>query len=238
MCAIINKTVWLNVKNTMIDRLLSLIAPHHCFKCGKIGTPLCDNCKYDIISEPYDCCLLCGGLAHPRTGVCRSCKSEFDRAWCVGERRDELRECIDAYKFQRAKEVGRTLAYLLDGVLPQLPAQCIFVPIPTISAHIRERGYDHAAYVAQQLGALRQRPVNTDVLARTHSLVQREASRVVRKQQADTAFIAKNPNPDAVYVVIDDVATTGATLQAATRALKAAGATTVWVAVICRQPLD
>lgn len=238
MCAIINKTVLLYVKNTMIDTLLSYIAPHHCFGCGQIGAILCDNCRYYISMEPYVQCVACGGYGAADRGVCTGCRAAYDRAWCVGERRDELLGAVDAYKFERAKAAGKTLAALLDAILPQLPTECRLVPVPTIASHIRERGYDHTLLMARSLARARGVLVDAKVLRRTHSLVQRGTTRSVRRRQAASAFTAGPIDPEAIYVIVDDVVTTGATVQFAAKTLKDAGASQVWVAAICRQPLD
>ena len=130
------------------------------------------------------------------------------------------------------------LADLLHRTLPSLPSSAVFVPIPTTSAHIRERGYDHTLLVARQLGHLRRLPV-MQVLRRRNSLIQHRAPRRERLLQATTAFrVDGYINPKAIYILIDDVITTGSTITQAALLLKTAGAQTIWVAVTSRQPLD
>ena len=76
-------------------------------------------------------------------------------------------------------------------------------------------------------------------LQRCTSTVQRGASRSERINQARLAFRgAENTNGDVPYLLVDDIVTTGATLYFAAKTLKSAGANTVWVATIARQPLD
>lgn len=53
----------------MFDTLLSIIAPHHCYKCGKTGGILCLDCKKYIMSRKYDMCVLCGDLLEMATYV-------------------------------------------------------------------------------------------------------------------------------------------------------------------------
>src|SRR3989344_1423885 len=222
----------------MIDRLLGFVAPHHCCGCGKIGTLLCSNCEYDIISEPFETCVNCDRQLASAKGVCQRCRVAYDRAWCVGRRHDTLQHIIGHYKFTNAKAAHHNLARLLDKRLPQLPSTTVVVPVPTVSLHIRQRGYDHMLLMAKTLSKLRGISVSTD-LERQTSTKQRDATRSVRIKQAKAAFICCRPlDPDITYLLIDDVVTTGATVNYAAAALKAAGATKVWMATISRQPLD
>lgn len=226
-----------NVKSTMIDRLLNGLAPHYCCSCGEIGSLLCVGCKYDIIEEDTLGCLLCGHLAGA-TGVCHKCRSIVGRAWYAGERTGGLEELIDRYKFDRAQAAFVPLGDLLLARLPILPPETIVVPIPTVRAHIRQRGYDHtlllARYVAKKHKLRLARP-----LERQSSAAQRGAGRKQRLAQAKEAFRVKTElQKDTPYLLIDDVVTTGATISYAARALRAAGATVIWAAAAARQPLE
>jgi ComF family protein len=226
----------LNVKNTIVDTLLSVVAPHLCSGCGRIGGAFCDNCKYDISVEPFSNCLLCEKPSS--SGVCDEHKVAFNQAWAVGARSGALQRLIGSFKFRNMKAASVDLADLLHRVLPPLPAGSIFVPIPTTPAHIRERGYDHMLLIAEALGRRRSLPVQ-QVLKRDNVLIQHRASRKERLVQASTAFRVEGfIDPDATYILLDDVVTTGATIIEASLLLRHAGATTIWVATTSRQPLD
>jgi len=225
-----------NVKNTMIDALLSMVAPHLCSGCGQIGSPFCDNCKYNISEEPFSGCILCQ-KPHP-FGVCDDHNSSYNQAFVVGERSGPLQQLIGGYKFKNIKAASVALADLLDRRLPPFPADSVLVAIPTSPAHIRERGYDHMALIAKRLGALRKVTVSK-VLVRDNTLTQHHANRKDRIEQAKSAFRIAGPiNADTTYIIIDDVVTTGATIEQAAKLLRAAGAVDIWVAAIARQPLD
>ena len=220
----------------MVERLLQIIAPHYCYGCAKVGSILCANCKYDIADESNDVCIVC--LVPTSVGVCISCRKSYSRAWFVGERHDVLRQVIDGFKFERVKSASRELADLLDSRLPSLPPQCVLVPVPTVTSHIRQRGYDHTLLIARHLGKARGLLVK-QLLSRHHSEVQRGKSKQERFAHMSTAFGCKDTLDSAkVYIVIDDVVTTGATLRYAAEALVRAGAGDVWVAAVARQPLD
>jgi len=226
----------LNVKNTMIDRMLDFVAPHPCSGCGQIGTSFCGNCKYNINTEPFLGCILCEKPS--LQGVCVDHKVGFNQAWVVGVRSGPLQRLIGGFKFKNMKAAASDLCDLLNSRLPPLPASSIFVPIPTTPAHIRERGYDHMLLITLLLGKRRHLPVQ-QVLVRDNTLTQHLVNRKERFKQVTSAFRVEGPiDPHKTYIIVDDVITTGATIQQAAMLLKEAGATTVWVAATSYQPLD
>jgi len=221
----------------MFDSLISTLAPHLCYSCGRINAILCENCKYDISLEYFDGCLVCGQNKLD-TQPCSSCSTPYSRSWCVGERSGVLRKIIDSYKFYNNYAAHRDLASLLSDRVGLLPRECVIVPVPTVSAHIRQRGYDHTLLVARRLAKL-QGLKTESVLQRQTSTKQLGKSRKERLLQASQAFVVRRTlRDDVVYLLVDDVVTTGATLQYAAQVLKEAGAVDVWVAAIARQPLD
>jgi len=94
------------------------------------------------------------------------------------------------------------------------------------------------ALIARRLGVLRKVAV-LKVLVRDNTLTQHHANRKDRIEQAKSAFrVDKTLDPDLTYIVVDDIVTTGATIEQAAKQLRARGATNIWVAAIARQPLD
>ena len=226
----------LNVKNTIIDTLLSVVAPHLCSGCGEIGTTFCDNCKYDIIRVPFLHCILCDRAAE--IGVCDDHKTVFNQAWVVGSRGSALQRLIDEFKFKNMKASAAELADLLDKRLPPLPNGTVFVPIPTAPSHIRERGYDHTLLITKELARKRLLPVK-QVLLRHNELTQHRVGRKERFIQAETAFTVKSAlDPELMYVIVDDVVTTGATITQAAKLLRQARAVNICAAITSWQPLD
>ena len=212
--------------------LLDIFAPHYCCSCGMIGAILCDNCKNNIIDNQYSGCIACGKPA-ARYGLCRRCRAPFARAWCVGERANVLKALINQYKFERARAAKHAIVDLLDAVLPPLPGGVTVVPVPTIPPHIRQRGYDHMALVARGFACRRQLSYRA-VIQRASNTVQHGTTRAVRLRQAKQAFECGDV-PPGIYLLVDDVYTTGATVRYAADVLLRAGATEVWIAVVSRQ---
>lgn len=142
---------------------------------------------------------------------------------------------MDAYKFDAAYEARQSLAALLARQLPR-HVEWTVATVPTARAHIRQLGYDHATSLAKEIARLQRVPY-APLLQRSKQAVQHQSSRQARLRQVRELFTASGPMPREVLLV-DDVLTTGATLEAAARVLKAAGAQRVYGAVIVRQPLD
>ena len=221
----------------MIDYLLSYIAPHLCSGCGKIGTVLCDNCKYDITSEAFTSCISC---LHPTASdnCCLDCRQLYQRAWCVGVRAGVLQRLIGNLKFQNVRAAYRPLADMLADKIDQLPASTVVVPLPTVPSHVRERGYDHTRLIARRLARSRGWRLQAVLLRRT-ATKQRGSSYKDRQTQASAAFyVPVTLDPAVPYLLVDDVMTTGASIEYGVQALRRAGAEIVMVAIIARQILD
>jgi len=221
----------------MVDQLLKIIAPHHCYKCQKIGSTLCENCKYDIVSEPFERCVNCLALRAGNNGNCGNCQTPYARSWVVGERHEVLEALLNGYKFSFEKESAKVLASLLDRTLPVLPSDVVVTYIPTVSSHIRERGYDHAKLIAKEFAYIRKLPCESP-LSRATKAKQLGASKIDRIAQAKQAFCVDSVVDHVTYLLVDDIFTTGSTLKYGAKALIDAGAADVYIAAIARQTLD
>lgn len=221
----------------MFDSLMSIVAPHSCSGCSIVGSLLCDYCKNDIISEPFSRCLVC---LKPTSGsdMCERCKSQthISDGWCVGAREGALKALLDLYKFDAAREGATTCAELLDSVLPLLARDTVIVPVPTAPGRIRVRGFDHTARIARALA--KQRGLQTaSPLRRLSGDVQHFKKRAERLKTAANSLEVNGTVPASV-LLIDDIYTTGATIQACVDKLRSGGAQTIYVAIIARQTLD
>jgi ComF family protein len=219
----------------MLDKALSFIAPHYCCSCDRIGSLLCENCKNYIKDETKIVCLAC----HRPTfdmWLCKDCKKSYEKGWAVGDREGVLKRLIGLYKFQRAKEAYKILGNLLIDCLPDLPPDTAIVPIPTVPSHVRERGYDHMMLIAKYIANKKSLKL-LPILRRKTYTKQRQAGADLRKKQAKLAFgVEGKINSDIPYLILDDVVTTGSTIEYAAKTLKRAGAKRVWAAVVAKQP--
>lgn len=216
--------------------MLSLVAPHHCYSCNKRGVLLCDNCKNNITDEPFTACVLCNSPVGMR-GICSRCSASYDQVWCVGEREGILRRAIDDLKFNHVYQAAQVLAELLDDTLPILPSDTVISYVPTTATNVRIRGYDQSALVAKRFARKRKLPYQM-LLRKVTSTHQRGASRSVRLVRAEQAFEVSTESIPRTALLIDDIITTGATVEHASRVLRTAGTSVVLVAALAKQPLD
>lgn len=223
----------------MLTYLAGLIAPHYCVSCERIGAILCNRCQIDIIDQWEPRCIICKVLTGD-AGVCGLCQGGvvYTGAWAASERDMVIARLIDEYKLRHNRDALSACANLLDMLLPVLPPHTVATPVPTIRPHVRQRGYAHAELLAREFANHRGLPY-ASLLTRRVNYVQRGSSRRERIRQAHESYVcAEAVSSEVPYLIIDDVVTTGATLDAVTRALAGRGARQIYVAVVACQPVD
>jgi ComF family protein len=206
--------------------LLSVLAPHECLGCGAEGVLLCADCRRGLApAEPrcYDC-----HRPDPLFRTCDACRrSSALYAVHALTRYDGLaKDLLWKLKFGRA---GAAAAEIGDMLAAQTvfarPSEVIITHVPTATARVRQRGYDQAALIAKAL-ARAHGVAYVPLLMRQGRHEQVGASRAVRTSQLEGAFypVRRQYVRGSHIILVDDVVTTGATLHAATEALRFAGA--------------
>jgi ComF family protein len=220
----------------MLDRLISLLAPHECLGCGAEGDLVCASCVLlfpDLPERCYRCRRTSlGGL------TCSSCRhtSQLRYVKAATDYEGFARDLIWRLKFAGARAaVEQIVRCMQPGLSGLITPDALIVPVPTATSRVRQRGYDQAKLLARQLAA-RSRVPYTDCLARHGQSHQVGATREQRLHQLQRAFrvTRRRTVHKAHIILIDDVLTTGATLEAAAHALKLAGVRHVDAAVFAQ----
>lgn len=217
------------VKNTTFVGLGELVAPHICRGCGRTGEVFCECCKNNIILARQNYCLNCKRVV--TAARCPHCQ-DFPPTYMVGWRDEMVGRLVEEYKYHSVRQLGVVLAELLDEILPMIDGEVAVIPLPTITKHIRARGFDHTLGVARKLARRRGWKV-APVLKRAKDTVQVGAGNTARLLQAAEAYSLDGKiEPDTTYILLDDVWTTGASMRAALKKLQQAGAHKIVITVL------
>lgn len=219
----------------MLEYCIALLAPHICLVCGAEGSLLCEWCAPDGVSPVPSRCYRCFVLT-PDAGVCRSCRRQtsLEHVWVRTLYAGAPRELMYALKFSRAKAAAKIIAGLVDETVPYLPTDTVITFVPTATSRIRMRGYDQTKLIAKELARLRGlrcRPL----LIRRGQTRQVGASRAQRARQAAQNYSARSTDGVTTVLVVDDILTTGATLESIAQILKDRGIKHVYGAVFAQK---
>jgi ComF family protein len=219
---------------------LDLIFPPVCAGCGKAGQRWCDKCKQDLVPLPKPICEICGE-PQKTTGICKECAAlrpayQALRSWVVFK--DPVRIALHKLKYRRDIGLGETLAWPLAEYIETALAWDIemVVPVPLSQQRFSERGYNQVALVAHPLAMIKNWKYAPKALKRVkHTRSQVGLSVHERLDNVHNAFSA-DPRliADKKILLMDDVATTGATLLSASKSLVSAGARHVYALTTAR----
>lgn len=222
---------------SILERFISLIAPHQCLGCGYEGAVICDWCLPDFATALPARCYKCRSQTD-NSLVCKKCrpKSRLKHVWVRTSYEGLAKRLIHDFKFERKQAGALPIVRLMTECLPFLSPDTIVTHVPTAPARIRQRGYDHARLLARDL-AHSQDLSYASLLHRVGKTRQVGASRAQRLQQLEGAFqITKSEKiRGSVILLVDDIVTTGGTLEAAARSLRQAGAKRVEAVVFAQK---
>ncbi len=226
-------------QRVLLDSILNLLFPVTCVVCGspvlerKCG-PACPDCWSSLIAVEPPLCPQCGGPAPAIEGLCGICRKgehAFDFARSALLFTGTLREIIHHLKYSDRVSLAKPLGDLLKECLDREQfSGNLIIPVPLHRSRARVRGFNQAELIAARLG----RPVARGLLRRRKNTPsQTGLSRSQRKQNLAGAFEVSHPIGGTV-IVVDDVYTTGSTMNEIARTLKRAGARRVEVLTVAR----
>lgn len=234
------QTKWGRLGNALLD----LIFPPRCAGCGQSGSLWCYACQASVrvIRDPI--CSHCGRpLGNQRDArlcpPCRYSPPEIDGIRSAVMFEGPLREAIHHLKYSGRTSLAEPLGAFLSArwQADPLPADTI-VPVPLHASRVRERGYNQSALLAEQLSRASGLPLAESMLTRVRATApQVTLNAAERKMNVRDAFQAFGDAARGKRVLlVDDVCTTGATLESCSLALRRAGAASAWAVTLARAP--
>jgi ComF family protein len=233
----------LNHSQQALQHLLDLIFPPLCSGCCKSGSILCHSCATQFTPIHPPICQRCNCPLTPDRN-CPHCR--YHTFGLTGLRvaytyKDPLRTCIRSLKYQSNTRIASPLGSLLAKAYQASNIHAdIIIPVPLHPKRLQQRGYNQAQLLAQACAQAIGIPLNSSLLLRSRET---QAQALLRGQQRHSnvaaAFSCSSPTATKILekrivVIIDDVCTTGATLEACAAPLFAAGAREVWGLVLAR----
>lgn len=221
-----------------LGRLLDLLFPPRCAGCGHWDARLCQAClaRLEPILPPF--CQRCG---EPRRapGVCGACRVRppaFDRAWTAYRYAEPLRTAIHRFKYGGERGFAGLLGQLLADAVHTAGLDCdLIVPVPLHRTRQRRRGYNQSALLAQAVAMSTGRLVAEGLVRLRPTPPQVGRSLEERRRNVAGAFAWSGPPIAGRRVLlIDDVCTTGATLDACAQALRPHRPATIVAAALAR----
>lgn len=216
---------------SIIDKILSVIAPHDCINCGKEGLIICDKCLGKIPAIQPRCFKCLQPSADWIT--CLNCRPFFPINRLIIAKEYTLKSKAIVWKLKNdgVQEAARIMAREMAKILPKSPEfnKLLIVPSPTSHRRSRQRGYDQAKLIAKELQKLTNLSY-ANPLRRKDDIHQVGANIKTRKEQLQDSFevIRHIQVKNQHILLVDDVVTTGSTLESAARTLINAGASEVW----------
>ena len=218
----------------MLQALLRSFFPRRCPCCRGVISPdmlICPECEnvFRLILPPF--CMKCGRHVSDHEEYCEECASRdhgYTGGIAVFEYDGHMKRSMSDMKFNGWREncdyfADRAVAVRGGDILKFEPEA--LVPVPVHKSRLNSRGYNQAAILAEKIGEGLKIPVLKDFLVRDKKTsFQKTLGRESRSENLKTAFSCRIPQyPVSRVMLVDDIYTTGSTMEGCTLALKSAG---------------
>lgn len=242
-----------------INFALDLLFPKNCFSCGQEGFYICPGCIKKIEINRHTRCFVCGKRS-PDNRTCQECKHKTSLTGVLAASswdNQTLRQLIYEYKYRFIKDLAKPLSQIMitrlktDRLITCGADKLIFTPVPLHRQRLQWRGFNQAELLAKELGNYFEAPV-TQLLERSRN-TQPQAEMKKQKERknnikeafslnktfaplrAKGAIINKLPLlEEKTVILVDDITTTGSTLEECAVALKPLKPKEIWGLVLAR----
>ena len=224
---------------TIWSRALDIVFPPRCVGCREFGAFICDACMTEAPRAEGERCERC--WTPGRTEACRACYQHppaFRATRSVFVFTGTARAAVLALKFGGVSALAPTMAAPMNEALDRWsPPVDLVVPVPLGGLRARTRGYNQARLLAREVARLSGLPFEPScVRRRTNTPAQsQQPDADARRKNIDNAFEPGRKRPSGRVLLIDDVTTTGSTLDACARALLDGGAKDVYCLTFARE---
>lgn len=239
--------------STVKEFLIDLLFPAFCLGCGLEGVYLCDDCKAILeISEHQYCLCEKNALRLPpkeKNGKCNKClaKKLSGIFSALSYKEKHLtKKLIHFFKYDPyyLKDLAKSLSLLITDHISLLGKNqkslfenSILIPVPMDKKKLKKRGYNQSEELAKELSKKLEIPLILNNLIKTKiTLPQMELPEKERRENLKNSFACQNPEQikNKKVFLIDDVYTTGSTMEECAKVLRNAGAKEVWGLAIAR----
>lgn len=233
--------------------LLDLTFPKFCLGCEKEGTYLCTDCIHLLEISENNYCLCQKPFRLPPNpdsinGKCKNCQDKklSGLYFALSYKNKLAQKLIRSFKYEPyIKDLAKTLASLLiehfiktNKNTEKIWENSVLIPIPLDKNKLKIRGYNQSEELAKELGKIIKIPIENDILMKNKSTKpQMELKKEEREKNLQNVFEVKNfaRVANKKIFLVDDVYTTGSTMQECARILKNSGAKQVWGITLARE---
>lgn len=219
----------------VLEKLFDIVAPYDCLVCGEESRLICAWCWPDSLQANPSRCYLCL-RASSGCSVCSKCqpRTPIRYLWAATNYSSVAKTLVGCMKYHQQRQAAVLIAQKLNETVPYL-SDVVISYVPSASSRLRQRSFDHSRLIAKEFARLRGLDF-APVLMRRNQLRQVGHTRTERIKQAEGAYRAINPRfiSKKRIILIDDVLTTGATIEEAAKTLKRAGAKSVDAAIFAQ----
>ncbi len=218
---------------------LDMVFPPRCVACKAFGAYVCPACRPLMMRADDPRCHVCWTPEASQTcETCRYRRPAFTGARSAFVYDGPARDAVLALKFHGLAAIARTMAVpMAERLVEWDPPVSVIAPVPLAGSRKRSRGYNQSELLAREIGRLTGLSMVTGALARRRSTPPQvgQPDWEARRDNVARAFATRRRVPDGGFLLIDDVMTTGATLDACARVLLSAGNRPVFALTFARE---